>query len=519
MSRTFWSSLIGVHDSTAFHNIGLGVPGVRWYPDRALLAPFDAVVIEEGIDPSYLAWLKSPGVDLGPKRVIQVKGSNLYEGLEADPGAFEAVLSAVRHEARVQPFVVTREATRFFKRYGLMEKVHGPPLEISHQMNDKARFRKIVEEAGFGHALLPYHASRERPVIERKVREYLAKPPAELDFVVSKLTNLAGGYGMLFLHRDDPSNERKLAEYLDRHHRNDIVIQVRKKEKGNFRVLEETRSREKDEVMRQVAELLRRPAEDVTDVIVWRVDLFGGDHAQFDRGTSVEARLSAWLSRHLDNEIIVEYGREHAAYSTQVMIENDAPPRFLGLTRQLMDGSHHIGNALTRYHDPTRVSREAYIVMKEITCRLAEYSSKRITRFIGTQGYDFLMCPGPPDGEVYVTECNARVTAATYPIAVSKQLEGRRSEATIGEPNGGINWGVKMYNAVPTSCRSFAELKERLGARSRHGRTALFQGTYGAIPFNIRLMGLDSPCCGIVAVGDSIQEAEALMDDVREIMA
>ena len=113
-------------------------------------------------------------------------------------------------------------------------------------------------------------------------------------------------------------------------------------------------------------------------------------------------------------------------------------------------------------------------------------------------GFDYMKRKS--DGQIFALECNARLTASTYPLAIASQLKGR-------------NWGIVMLNGIPTSAKNFGDLRGKLGDR-------LFRPDDGGLlPFNIRLMTLKDPCCGMIAVAPSLPEALELMEEAKRLSA
>lgn len=506
--RQPWQDLCVVHDTTAFTNIGSQVSGVRWYSDRALLLPAGLAVIEKGIDPAYLKWLKSPGVQLGPKEIVQVDGPNLWDGLEADREALDKVASFLRLQSgRIQPFVMTLETQEFFRRNGIgRRQIHGAPLEISRVMNDKAALRHLVDDT----RLFPPNVSTRDPeTVMATVKKRMALPSNELDFVVVKRTNLAGGDGILFLPLGSPYEEA-VTEFMREQHANDIRVVARRKGAHEYVLVHEGTTRERGEVSRLVHEFLSRPEKEVCDVIVYGMDILGNTSTPpITRQDDIEARLGSFLTKHSDNEIIIEYGYDSKSFSTQLMMDEGKGMHFLGVTEQIVDEcGRHLGNKISRRRHPDRMPKEDWVTMEQYSRLAAGLAHESVNGYSGTIGFDFIK--RKRDGSIYMIECNGRQTAATYPIAVSHQLEGRRPVLTIGGAD--VNWGVMMLNGVTTTTRSFGELAERLGSK------LLFEGTSGAIPFNIRLMGLPSPKCGIITVADSIEQAEEMMKEVKLVL-
>jgi hypothetical protein len=123
-------------------------------------------------------------------------------------------------------------------------------------------------------------------------------------------------------------------------------------------------------------------------------------------------------------------------------------------------------------------------------------SARRLGRWLQSEGYaglvgfDFCEYTDPRTGETchFLAEINPRVNGATYPRALMERL-GARACATT---------------SLPTTARSFAELRDRLGARlyspaARHG----------AVPYNAGC--LTAGCCWFALLGDTRAEVEGLL--------
>lgn len=509
---------MAIHDMSGFGHIG-AVPGVEHYADRALLLPVDvAVVLDDGEDfEAYLGYLRS--VDIGPKRVLRVRGRNLIEGLSASPAAIETMEEHARRGGWLQVFCMTEELEEFFERHGVRRRVVSAPLSIARRMNDKAELRRIAKACGLEAAFLPHVATRDPSAVMAAVKSFLARPEREAEFVVVKRTNLASGDGLMFIRRDmsEAETEERVREYLREHSWNELTVTLHdelRREEGRHIVLDKSEVRDVERTTEIIREMLRS-ADEHGFVRVGRKNFAGGATFKVRRGQNFADDLRQYLMNHCRNEIIVEAGFAHEAFSTQIVVSDNKSFRFLGPTKQIVDpDGHHLGNILVRFFDDSLaakgLAKEDKITMEAYSLALAQYAYERLEGYRDTIGFDFMK--RKRDGAVFVLECNARQTAATYPLAVNAQLEGRIREPFTAAKSERVNWGIVMHNAVPTTARSWNALLQKLGTR-------LFAGLYGALPFNIRLMQLEKPACGIVAVGESLDAALALMADVRTRLA
>lgn len=531
-----WQGILAVHDTSGFGHLGEHIPGVEFYADRALLTPVDVAVIQsDGFD-DYLCWLRTVGI--GPKRIVCVDDVNLFRGLLNGPAKvsefaagpdgpklhwnvelepIKMLQSYVRHGGKIQVFCMTEEAEAFFERAAIdRAHIQSAPLDSSRRMNDKAELRRVAERAGVPQAFLPYVATRDPARVMTEVFRFLAMPETEAEFVVLKRTNLAGGDGFLKIPRGlaEEDVKARVVEYLRENHWNDLTL-VTHREDGSAAdasiPMDRAAVRDLDKAYDAVrAVFAAEPL--VTNVTVTRTDVVGGASVRFRRGGNFRDDLRNYLGQHGRNEIIVEAGFEHWPYSNLVVIRGYKNIRILGPTRQIVDDEtgRHLGNMMLCQPDheafpknltghPNDVlTREDVVGMSLFSRRLAEEAHTRDCGYEDFLGFDYMKRRS--DGRVFVLECNARLTASTYPLAIAAQLKGR-------------NWGIVMLNGIPTTARNFTELRAKIGDR-------LFRPDDGGLlPFNIRLMTLEEPRCGMIAVAGTLHEALALMEEAKRLSA
>lgn len=514
-----WQDLVAVHDTTIFGHLRRNHAGVPYYADRALLLPVDiAVVMDDGENvTAHVKFLAAVGI--GPKRVIYVKSSNLFDGLDADPIAMEEIEAFLRKGGRLQFFSTSARSEAFVERHRIdPSRIHSAPRVISDSMNDKVELRQIAIDCGISHALLPYAACQDPRAVMSAVKAFMAKPESEMEFVVVKRTNLAGGDGFMKLGRDltDADVEERVRNYLREQSWNELKVTAHsdfQREEGSTIVLERAHirdiGRDPDHVVEKVQtdiEKLFAAATGADHVIITRENIIGGATLRLNRGMPQLEALKRYLLDHCRNEILIEEGCAGDDYSTQIVV-SDGSFRFLGPTQQIVDEyGRHMGNVMVRHFDASLASRgmteEDKQVMESFSYDLAKYAHTRVEGYHGTIGFDFRK--RRRDGRIFLMECNARQTAATYPLAISAQLEGRVREPFTMPKSERVNWGIVMYNAVPTTARCWGALEEKLGG-------LLFNGVYGALPFNVRLMQAPEPHVGLVAVGKNIDKALAIM--------
>jgi len=531
-----WQGILAIHDTSGFGHLGEHIHGVEFYADRALLAPVDVAVIQsDGFD-DYLRWLRS--VDIGPKRIVCVDDVNLYRGLlngpvkvsefargrdglelhwNVEPEPIKMLQAFVRRGGKIQVFCMTEEAEAFFDRAGIDRKqIQSAPLESARRLNDKAEFRRVAERAGITQAFLPYAATRDPSRVMTETLRFLALPEKDAEFVVLKRTNLAGGDGFLKIPRGLPEEDVKarVVEYLREHDWNRLTLVTHCEDRSAPDAEIPLGRAEIRDFEKSCEAVLSAFATDprVTHVSVTRTDVVGGASVRFRRGAQFRDDLRSYLGQHGRNEILVEAGFDHWSYSNLVVIRGHRDIRVLGPTRQIVDQETgtHLGNMMMCVadheafpkgltgHPNDLLLKEDIVTMTLFARRLAEEAHLRDEGYEDFLGFDFMKRKS--DGGIFALECNARLTASTYPLALAAQLKGR-------------NWGIVMLNGIPTKARNFSEIREKIGRR-------LFTPTEGGLlPFNIRLMTLVDPCCGMIAVSSSIPEALALMDEAKTLIA
>ena len=530
-----WQGILAIHDTSGFGHLGEHIPGVEFYADRALLTPVDVAVIQsDGFD-DYLEWLRTVGI--GPKRIVCVDDVNLFRGLldghakvsEFSPGAsgpklhwnvepqpVKMLQAFVRHGGKIQVFCMTEEAEAFFERAAIdRRQIQSAPLLSARRMNDKAELRRVAERAGVPQAFLPYAATRDPARVMSEVFRFLAMPETEAEFVVLKRTNLAGGDGFLKIPRGLSEDEVKtrVVEYLRENHWNDLTFVTHREDATapDARIpMDRAAVRDLDKAYDAVRAVFEAHPK-VTHVTVARTDVVGGASVRFRRGEHFRDDLRNYLGQHGRNEILVEAGFDHWAYSNLVVIRG-RDLRILGPTRQIVDDEtgRHLGNMMlckaeseafpkhVTGHPNDVLTKEDIVGMSLFSRRLAEEAHTRDEGYEDFCGFDYMKRKS--DGRIFALECNARLTASTYPLAIAAQLKGR-------------NWGIVMLNGIPTSARNFAGLRDKIGDR-------LFRPDDGGLlPFNIRLMTLEQPCCGMIAVAATLSEALALMEDAKRLAA
>ena len=527
-----WRQTGIVDDMSGFGHLGRHIKGVPFYADRALLLPADfAVIMRDGEDvQAHLDYLRQ--VRIGPQRVLMVDNPNLLDGLDEDPRVMGEIEDYLRKspERALQFFCMTERTEAFIDRHMIdPRRVDSPPRVISDRLNDKVQLRQIAKDCGLEHMLAPYVASSEPRAVMSAVKAFLAKPAQEIEYVVLKRTNLAGGDGFLKIVRDltEPEVEAAVVEYLRAQSWNELLLTAHTdigRPGGAPETLEivtetlytrDVRDISRDletglERLRALAEGMFAKAPEAAYLRLSRRNIFGGASIKIWRDRINGDALRRYLLDHCRNEILIEEGYDGDDFSTQVVVR-DGEFRTFGPTKQIVDGQgRHLGNVMTRFYDRSLAERgmdgSDKDTMRSVSRDIAEHAHTRIEGYRGILGADFRK--RRRDARMFLGEINARKTALSYPLGVLAQVEGRLREPLNAAKDERVNCGLVMYNAVPTSARSWGALAEKLGA-------TLFNGVYGALPFNVRLMRLDQPAIGIVAVGKTLDEALATMESAR----
>jgi len=516
--RTNWDDIAAIHDPSSFGQVGLDIPGVEKYSDRALLLPARTVVVHDDghLLEEYLGWLSSKDVSLGPKSVIRVRGRNLYDGLEADPSAMERLHACVRSGGQIQAFNRSDEFEEFRTRQGFGDaQIHSAPQKIAHTFANKAELRRIGAAINMSHAFPEHRMTKDPRRVMAYVKEFLSRPTDEVPMVYCKRTDLAGGYGMVRVTREDDAGA-KVVNFLRTFQKNEVLVECWN-QTGREAML--VRSVKDPDRLKDVLEDMLASNENIDSFVVRRPVLVSGlGRRRIRRGENLDAACADFVRSFGENELIVEVGYPHLAYSTQYMLGLTAGSKpFLGVTRQLMEGTYHVGNVLTRFLREDRLKKEQYHTMKAHSETFGRYAERQMSGYVGVIGFDFaVVTEGPKKGTVYLLECNPRPTASTYPWAVMSQVEARYPDQLVveGAEKRAIraNIGIVMRNGVRVEAPTFAGLKSALGQ-------TLFEKRKGVIPFNIRLMELPERRCGIMSVGETLEEAESLDEEACRRLA
>lgn len=247
-------------------------------------------------------------------------------------------------------------------------------------------------------------------------------------------------------------------------------------------------------VIDAIADIRSRPGD---FVVLKRPDLASGDGMILvPRSGETSKWVEKYVDKHHSREIIVEAGWRHVPMSVQWEVEDDGV-HFACASVQLIDDTfEHKGNIIAS-RDIPRVSPEDIVRMKQISFPVVE--NYRLRGYRGVCGFDFMKTDH--DGSMYMLECNGRITATTYAYGVARQLvdtERLRDWAIV----------FRKVEIKTNNVRTVRGVHQRLGRR-------LFDGTTGALPFNVRLLDADYPQFAVCCIGHDAEEATVILRDVK----
>lgn len=234
-------------------------------------------------------------------------------------------------------------------------------------------------------------------------------------------------------------------------------------------------------------------------VVLKRPDLASGDGMRrVERVRDWLESVHPYLAQHsAAREIIVEAGFSHVPMSVQWEIGADGPS-FACATAQLIDSAFvHLGNVLSSGELPGVSADDVDGMRRMSEPFVRDYWSRG---FRGICGFDFLRAER--NGRLYMLECNGRVTATTYANGIAREVAGRND-----------GWAIVMTNvSAAASVRAFDDVRRFLGP-------ALFDGRYGALPFNLRCLSLADPKLALACVGRDVGDATRILHNATRLLA
>lgn len=211
--------MLRIHDiMTAFR--GLHVPGLSFYPDRALILTGVAVVRDGPID-EHLAYLKDVGI--GASEVIRVGSDALVDTLA---GCEELRAEVLRHVAagrRLQFFCTTDAEQAALDRLGLgWGATFSAPPAVSAEASSKSELRRLGARLGRADSFPAHRICRGRAQAYRAVSELF---DFACDFIVLKRPDLASGDGMALV----PKDRRWIAfaePFMEEHGDHEVIVEA-----------------------------------------------------------------------------------------------------------------------------------------------------------------------------------------------------------------------------------------------------------------------------------------------------
>jgi hypothetical protein len=210
----------------------------------------------------------------------------------------------------------------------------------------------------------------------------------------------------------------------------------------------------------------------------------------------VAAALGDFHQRSYTGEIIVEAFYESLPLSGQAEITTEGPRFICATVQEIANDTDHAGNYLTNGPLPGVTAGIAAQVETD-TLELA-FGLWRLG-YRGYVGFDFLY--DLRFGQLFVIECNARITGAMYPLSVGLQVQSK------GQPS----WAVATEIMQPTRQYDFNTLMRLLKVRD-----LLFDGTAGILPACPGLLRYGKAM--LYAVGDTTPAAADYLDTARDLL-
>lgn len=249
--------------------------------------------------------------------------------------------------------------------------------------------------------------------------------------------------------------------------------------------------RNKAEVLRELSFISEtNPKPDF--VVLKRTNLASGlglIKLRTDMAELLRAQLTDYFNKNGEkSELILEAGYLHAPLSVLWEIK-ERDISVAAFTRQILDEKFvHQGNIIATHNLPG-VSEVDRIKMAAKTSPFVLAMQKKGYR--GLCGFDLMKTRS---GDIFVLECNARVTATAYIVGLLRQITVEHSSRPCA---------LHAQNLYPKNAGSFKELSTKLGS-------LIFKGVAGILPFNVRCLTLPEPKCGLICIADTAENAAEL---------
>jgi hypothetical protein len=357
--------LLKIHDlETAWKD--LGVAGIHFYTDRALVTPGGVAVVQDGQPKGYLGYLKKVGV--GPETVITVTDVSPVAQALKDAALRRTLKDHIDGGMPLQFFCSTGLEDRLVRKLGLdWDDVFSAGPGITDQAGDKAVLRRLAVRLGVADVFPEHRIVRGEQAVLDAVRDIVRS--VDCDFVVLKIPDSASGEGMVRLDvgRDFVGSDMGVPADLGPHRSRSEYRRVRIMRSG-----------------------------------VWKRE------------------VNRFMRQYGRKDIIVEAGYRSGSMSVQCEVYKDGP-RFEFASGQLTDGLFvHAGNYIdsAEHIDPSRGPVHEMVRLTEPF--VIDFWQRG---YRGVCGFDCIR--SERDGRVYLLECNSRVTASTYCWAVAQQVRER----------------------------------------------------------------------------------------------
>jgi hypothetical protein len=246
------------------------------------------------------------------------------------------------------------------------------------------------------------------------------------------------------------------------------------------------------ELNEAIAVVRRRAYEiNLSQVMVKRTDLVSGEGMQRIGGQE----FRRFAERQLGHALIVEVEiQPHTPISNQWCITK-GDPIYVGASKQLQEGFVHKGNIIAS--DDRMLPDMINGKLRRMTEPLVRYAVEM--GYNGIIGFDAVW--NEEANTLFLTESNARVTAATYPFGVAKRL-------------GYKEWAIAAKTIVPAGW-----IETFNGVRGRLGNSLLFNPRRhcGVIPYMTG--ALTHPTMrrmGIMAVANDPRHAEQTLAEAEK---
>ncbi|MCB9802574.1 hypothetical protein H6761_00965 [Candidatus Nomurabacteria bacterium] len=210
------------------------------------------------------------------------------------------------------------------------------------------------------------------------------------------------------------------------------------------------------------------------------------------------AHFAAKLWAKGNRTIIIEAGYRHDSFSTQWEIR-PSELRFIGFSQQIISQGRIYQGSIISSDSLLNLSLAEATLAQERCHDLALWYQSR--GYVGTFGIDFIVVRRPGqkhDGELFLLEINGRVTGATYPFSVGRQLADQ----------GIFEHAIATSSCHPKRVEDWRTLVKKLGSK-------IFNGRYGVIPF---LPNLLPSKIALMAVDSDVRAANFRLEEAQELL-